>query len=113
MQANYSIVETTVPADTRRRRCRLASDKRRNLMPAVRGSRLRQKNLSIQTRFERQPPPHVTRGTFARNYNRPREIVRVVTKCSLSLSSPFLSRFYKSPCELKLHVVSNRRLLLS
>jgi len=35
MQANYSIVETTAPGDTRRRLRRLGSDKRRdaNLMP--------------------------------------------------------------------------------
>lgn len=34
MQANYSIVETTAPGDTRRRRRRLGSDKRRGELNA-------------------------------------------------------------------------------
>lgn len=53
MQANYSIVETTAPGDTRRHLRRLGSDKRRGELNArpVRG--LRQKNLSIRTRDTR------------------------------------------------------------
>ena len=60
MQANYLIVETTAPGDTRRRRRRLGSDKRRGELNA----RLFESRVYVRKIYRSERASNKIRGTY-------------------------------------------------
>lgn len=88
MQANYSIVETTAPGDTRRRRRRSGSDKRRGELNARAHSRAA---FTSEKFIDPNAPRMDTRDIYAGHINVP-EKIRVVTSELLSRNGTPTSR---------------------